>query len=77
MCTMNLSTYLDANGMTEAEFAARVGVSRTQINKLKHGRAWLSDDVAARIFDATDGQVTPNDFLATRRASVDAEPDAA
>ena len=74
---MTLADYLAAHGLSDADFAVRVGVSRPQINRLRNGQTWISDDVAARIFDATDGQVTPNDFLATRRASVDAEPDAA
>ena len=63
---MKLADYLTAEKLSEAEFASRVGITRETVNKLKNGQIWLSAETAERIFNATDGMVTPNDFLADR-----------
>ena len=63
---MKLADYLTANQLSEAEFAGRAGISREMVNRLKNGQIWLSSETAERIYRATDGEVTPNDFLAAR-----------
>ncbi len=63
---MKLADYLIANQLSEADFAGRAGISREMVNRLKNGQIWLSSETAERIFRATDGEVTPNDFLAAR-----------
>jgi DNA-binding transcriptional regulator YdaS (Cro superfamily) len=45
------------------EFAARIGVQPSMITDYCEGRTWPSRDVMERIVAATDGAVTPNDFL--------------
>lgn len=64
---MNLATYIKQSGLRRSAFAEQIGVSPTIVTQWCAGDAWPSADMAARIFDATDGQVTPNDFLADRR----------
>ncbi|MBY0421357.1 MAG: helix-turn-helix domain-containing protein [Parvularculaceae bacterium] len=64
---MNLATYIKQNGLRRSAFADKIGVSPTIVTQWCAGDAWPSADMARRIFDATDGQVTPNDFLADRR----------
>lgn len=63
---MKLADYLTANQLSEADFAGRAGISREMVNRLKNGQIWLSSETAERIYRATDGEVTPNDFLAAR-----------
>lgn len=63
---MKLASYLAANEISEADFAAKIGVARETVNKLKNGQLWLSSETAERILRATGGEVTPNDFLAHR-----------
>lgn len=60
---MDLETYLSTRGMTDAAFAAQVGLERSVVTRLRNKKATPSMASAARIFDATDGAVTPNDFL--------------
>lgn len=60
---MTLHDYLTANGLSEASFAERVGVSQAQIHRLRVGKTWPSRDLAIRIRDETGGQVTPDSFL--------------
>jgi transcriptional regulator with XRE-family HTH domain len=55
---MTLSDYLDAQGLTDAEFAARVGLrSHSTINRLKRGVAETSVHLALQIEAATGGAV--------------------
>ena len=63
---MKLAAYLTNHQISEADFAARVGITRETVNKLKNGQLWLSSETAERILRATGGEVTPNDFLADR-----------
>lgn len=63
---MKLADYLSLHQLSETEFASRAGISREMVNRLKNGQIWLSSETAERIYRATDGTVTPNDFLAER-----------
>ena len=63
---MKLAAYLSEHNISEADFAAQIGVARETVNKLKNGQLWLSSETAERIVRATGGSVTPNDFLADR-----------
>jgi len=70
---MKLSSYLDIHGMTDAEFARRVNVTRHTVGRYRLGERFPHPDVLTRIHKATNGQVTANDFAGlptnTARAS--------
>lgn len=60
---MLLSDWLAREGVTRSEFAARIGVSPPTITELCQGNQWLSRKTALAIKAATNGEVTPDDFL--------------
>ncbi len=60
---MKLRQYLSEAGMTQEQFAAAIGVSQSVISRLSRGQSDVSLGVLRRILDATNGVVTPNDFL--------------
>ena len=60
---MDLATFLTANGTTEQQIAVAVGCSQSTINKIKHGKVNPSLSILRAISAATNGAVTPNDFL--------------
>jgi DNA-binding XRE family transcriptional regulator len=64
--TMNkLGRYLAERGVKKSAFATSVGASASAISALsKEPPAyWPGRDLAIRIREATDGAITPNDFL--------------
>lgn len=63
---MKLAEYLSSHKIRRSAFAAEIGVSPTIVTQWCSGVAWPSGDTAERIYRATNGAVTPNDFLATR-----------
>lgn len=60
---MTLSDYLDANKITNAAFAARIGVSRQAVLRYRAGDRTPGHAEMAAIFEATGGAVAPNDFF--------------
>lgn len=60
---MKLDTYITTTGETESAIAARAGCSQSTVNKIRRGVGNPSFDLLRRICDATNGIVTPNDFL--------------
>lgn len=60
---MNLADYMTAHAIDDATLAARLGISRLQVWRLRKGICRPSWPLAQRLHDATDGAVTPNDFL--------------
>lgn len=66
MPVMRLDEYLNqkkGEGLTEEAFASRVGLSQGQVNRLRRGASRPSFNTLVRIRDATEGQVTPDDFI--------------
>lgn len=63
---MKLADYLTHKKLGRSEFARLIGVSPTIVTQWCAGEAWPSADTAERIYRATDGAVTPNDFLAEK-----------
>lgn len=63
---MRLADYLTETGTSRVAFAESVGISGGFVTQLCNGEAWPGRDVAARIKNATDGKVTPDDFLPAR-----------
>lgn len=60
---MKIRFYLKSNKITQAEFAALVGTSAQAISCFCLGQRIPRPDVMRKIFDATNGAVTPNDFF--------------
>ena len=60
---MKLAAYLKANNLSDAEFAALIGKDRTSVIRLRTGNTRPTWDTAEKIAAATNGAVTPNDFL--------------
>lgn len=63
---MKLADYLTQKKIRRLAFAKLIGVSPTIVTHWCDGKAWPSADTAERIYRATAGAVTPNDFLAVR-----------
>jgi DNA-binding transcriptional regulator YdaS (Cro superfamily) len=58
---MTLDQYLSESGETNTAFSARVGISQSQIGRLRRG--WKpSWDTIVAIEKATGGKVQPNDW---------------
>lgn len=60
---MTLEAYLARNGLTQWEFASLIGVSQPTVSRLSSGGHNAPLSLLKDIFDATNGAVTPNDFL--------------
>lgn len=60
---MKLSEFLTDRNLTDDAFAALVGMSQSQVSRLKRGLSRPSWDNLAAIERATDGAVTANDFM--------------
>lgn len=59
---MKLSQYLSKTGQTDAAFATEVGLSQSQVSRLRRGKSMPSWNVVPLIEKATDGAVTAADF---------------
>jgi len=65
---MRLSEYLEQTGTAYAEFGRRIGVkSRSTVARYASGKRVPSPKIMPRIFKATGGQVTANDFFADQQ----------
>lgn len=74
---MKLRKYLKLNKISQTEFALLIGVSAQAISAFCLGTRIPRPDVMQKIFLATGGAVTPNDFflsdaLLAQAAGVDA-----
>ena len=60
---MKLGNYLSKHQLSLATFASRIGAHKTTVFHYVHGSRWPRVDMMRRIVAATDGAVTPDDFL--------------
>lgn len=60
---MQLSDWLSARKIKRKDFAAQIGVSPQTITGWCKGTFWIKHDQAKAVLKATDGAVTPTDFL--------------
>ena len=60
---MKLGTYLSENGITHADFAARIGTSQAAVTRYVLEQRTPRPDVISRIMSITSGEVTANDFM--------------
>ncbi len=59
---MKLATYLATNAVTQKDFAEQIGEKQPIINLYCRRKRIPRPDVMLKIFKATNGAVTPNDF---------------
>jgi transcriptional regulator with XRE-family HTH domain len=60
---MKLAVYLTERGISDADFGAKIGRSRSSVSRLRRGETQPDWVTAAKIMSETNGAVTPNDFL--------------
>lgn len=60
---MRLQDYLTKTGMTQTAFADLLGVKQATISRYLSGARKPEPDLMVRIFEATRGSVSPNDFF--------------
>lgn len=61
---MRLDHWLEQNGESRSAFARRANLSAASVTALCNDpNVWVSRDMARKIAEATNGAVTPNDFL--------------
>lgn len=62
---MRLDDYLKQHRTSPSRFAAMVGVNCSTIYRIRTGQTFPHKRTIQAIWDATDGQVGPNDLLMT------------
>lgn len=60
---MRFAKYLTDHGHSDADFAARIGVTRQAIHRFKTGQRIPNRATMAKIVEATGGAVTPDSFF--------------
>ena len=65
---MTLTQYLAANQLTLNDLENQCGTSASTILRVKDGTVAPSKRVARALWDATDGQVSPNDLYGLHHA---------
>ena len=68
---MRLREYLEKNGITQGDFAQKIGLAQPSVSKLTLGRSLPSLEVAYRVFVATGGAVTFPDWFSPPPAEAD------
>lgn len=66
---MKLAAYLDAEQISDAAFARMVGVERQAVGRYKTGERFPERTILLRIFEATNGAVTANDFAGIEQSA--------
>lgn len=66
---MKLSDWLSENQISDGDFGAMIGRSRSAVSRLRREETQPDWETAASIRAATNGAVTPNDFLPDHVAS--------
>lgn len=61
--SMKLATYLETQNLSDVEFASLIGRDRTTVMRLRRGDTKPDWKTLEEISRASNGAVTPNDFL--------------
>jgi transcriptional regulator with XRE-family HTH domain len=64
-----ISKFLEGQGLTQADFAKQVGLSRQQINNVVRGRSNPSLRTIRKIVEVTGGEITLLDLVAAMERS--------
>ena len=59
---MDLQTYISLKGMSQEQFAQRIGVKQKAVSRYAAGERVPHPKIMSDIYSATDGAVEPNDF---------------
>ena len=62
---MTLDQFLSIHQMTNAEFAFKIGRDTSTVSRIRKSKTRPDWQTAAKINAATNGAVTPNDFMPT------------
>ena len=60
---MKLNDYLSRQGVSKSAFAGKVGTSVATVSRVGDGLVVPRRELLVRIYDETDGLVTPNDLI--------------
>ncbi len=71
---MQLATYLENEKLTDAAFARLIGVERQAVGRYKAGERFPEKPILVKIYEATGGQVSANDFAGLPEHEVEAVP---
>lgn len=58
-----LRTWRKAKNISLESMASTLGVSAGSLSRIERGEQWPSRETFAKVADATNGEVTANDFL--------------
>lgn len=64
LTVMTLKDYLSSLTITDAEFGVKIGVSQSQVSRIKNGKTAPSLAVIVAIEKATKGKVSAKDIFA-------------
>jgi transcriptional regulator with XRE-family HTH domain len=67
---MKLDDYLNANGISGADFADRIGVNAATVYRIRTGRVFPHQKTIRAIIAATEGAVTVNDLLLSQQQPI-------
>ena len=59
---MDFQTYISLKGMSQEQFAQRIGVKQKSVSRYAAGERVPHPKIMSDIYSATDGAVEPNDF---------------
>lgn len=71
---MNLREYLDEKRITYREFAEKLGIHLQSLKSIVYGVRRPSLEIAVKIEELTNGQVTPKDLIATFNKKSEIKP---
>ena len=60
---MQLADWMAKHDFLDREFAEEIGVRRATVSRFRSGALIPSFTLMIRIYEVTDGAVSPNDFL--------------
>ncbi|WP_137107689.1 helix-turn-helix domain-containing protein [Azospirillum argentinense] len=63
MTDMNLSSHIKNRGLTDEQFGQEAGLHKSAISRYRRGLVKPGWTAMTRIFCASKGEVTPNDFF--------------
>ena len=67
IASMNLDQYISSHSLTNAEFASLIGRDTSTVSRLRKNKTLPDWATVAKIYKATNGEVSANDFLPTNR----------
>jgi transcriptional regulator with XRE-family HTH domain len=60
---MKLADWLEAQNISHQEFGDRIGKSQAAVSRYVAGKRMPDEETLIKIFEETNGGVTPNDFV--------------